>query len=88
LAVELYTKSPSSKEVVGSEDATLYLSAKEFTPEILVATVVTLVLLFATVVTSDEIPATVVTLLDIPATVPISVPSAATVVTFAIDTCL
>ena len=34
-------RSPTSNEVVGADDATLYLSAKLFTPATLLATVVT-----------------------------------------------
>jgi hypothetical protein len=41
LPVVLNAKSPSSKFVVGSEDATLYLSPKSFTVPILLPTVLT-----------------------------------------------
>ena len=66
----LNAKSPASRLVVGSLVATLYLSAKEFTAVIFVATLFTLVIE----------PATVLTLEILEATVPISVASFATAI--------
>ena len=87
----LNARSPASRLELGSLEATLYLSAKLFTPEILEATVdifelapatvLILELAPATVFTLDILLATVLTLLIDPATLPISVASPATAVT-------
>ena len=66
------TRSPASRDDEGSDEATLYLSAKLFTPDTLVATVLTLAIA----------PPTVLMLAIAPATVPISEASAATALMF------
>ena len=54
-------KSPTSNDELGADDATLYLSAKLFTPVTFDATVFTLDIEPATVLTFEMLPAVVFT---------------------------